>query len=297
MLVSNVSWILQEDGSYQSGLRVWMPSGDEPVFIPLKIGKELSWVFRGPRLCIGSIDENGHMIRCPEDSVLLRSGTRCGPCSAMDYMDPCIKCNGRNCTAPEGRRVQCDSTDYVVYMVLFNDRTMKIGVSTKRRYLTRWIEQGADFGGVLQEIKGGRQARLIENRIGRRQGATKMVSSTRKINGLMLQLDLDEAQNIARTFLDDLADPFVGTEVTLESLSGHYNLSDFERPPRPWKKRSEQVHERPLVGTIAGMKGSLLITHIGSEYTAADLRQTIGYTINPATDITVVTQTGLADFF
>jgi hypothetical protein len=150
---------------------------------------------------------------------------------------------------------------------------------------------------VLQEITGGRQARLVENRIGRRQGATKTVSTSRKIKGLTKQLDIEDAQSIANDFLQGLDDPFIGIEVKLESLEGYYSLEEFSRPPRPWKKRSEAVHERPLVGTVAGMKGSLLITRIGSEYTATDLKQTIGYTINPESDITVVTQTGLEDFF
>ncbi|MGQ4912152.1 MAG: DUF2797 domain-containing protein [Candidatus Thorarchaeota archaeon] len=297
MLVADVSWIPEAGGTYKAGISVWMPKEDDPVFVPLMPGKEVSWVFHGPRMCIGSIDERGRMVKCPEDSIILRSGTRCGPCSAVNIMDPCIRCDGRSCNAVEGRRIQCESTDYVVYMVIFNDRTLKIGVSTKRRHLTRWVEQGADYGGVLQEIEGGRQARLIENRVGRRKGATKQVRSGRKIKGLEQTLDAESAQSIADTFLDQLDDPFIGTHVELSDLSKYYTLGKLDRPPVPWRKRSDPINGRPLVGTVVGMKGSLLVTRLGSENTVIDMKQVIGYTIIPESDITVVTQTGLTDFF
>lgn len=297
MLVAGVKWRVTDSGSYQSGLTVWIPVDDSPSFVPLTKGKELSWVFRGPRLCIGSVDQTGRMVKCPEDSVLLRKGIRCGPCAAMDITDPCIRCDGRVCRAQEGRRVQCEATEYVVYMVIFNDKTTKVGVSTKKRVRTRWIEQGADYGGILQEVQGGRKARLVEHRLGRRKGLTKQVHGSRKIRSLTLNLGLAKAQSLADGFIQGLDDPFIGMNVEMEDLSRHYDLEDFDRPPKAWRKRSEPVDERPLAGTIVGMKGSLLITAIGSSYTATDLRHVVGYSIDQDSDITIVTQTGLSDFF
>lgn len=297
MLVADVTWRRADDSSYQSGLTIWIEGDNSPAFLPLNSGKNLEWVFRGPRLCIGSRDEVGRMVRCPEGSVILRSGTRCGPCAAMDIADPCIRCDGRSCRAPEGRRVQCESTDYVVYLVAFNDKTLKVGVSTKRRVLTRWIEQGADFGGILQDIQGGRKARLVEHRLSRRKGIFKQVHSSRKIRGLSLSLDTSEAQALADDFLKSLDDPFIGIEADLEDLGKYYRLPRFERPPQPWKKRAQPVDKRPLVGEILGMKGPILITQIGSALTAADLKQVVGYSIDQDSDITVISQTGLSDFF
>jgi hypothetical protein len=215
----------------------------------------------------------------------------------MDITDPCIRCDGRTCLAQEGRRIQCEATDYVVYIVVFNDRTMKVGVSTKKRVHTRWIEQGADYGGILQEVQGGRKARLVENRLGRRKGLTKAVHSSRKIRALTMELDCREAQSLTDEFLERLDDPFIGTSAELEDLSRYYSLPAFERPPQPWRKRSDKIDERSLAGEILGMKGSLLLSAIGSAVTAADLRQVIGYTIDQDSDITIVTQTGLTDFF
>ena len=121
-----------DDESFLSGLRVWN-GGDIPDFIPILRGENVSWVFRGPRRCIGSIDESLISIRCPEDSIILQRGMqRCGPCSALDFVDPCIRCDGRNCMASTERRSQCDNTDYAVYLVVFNDETLKIGVSSEK---------------------------------------------------------------------------------------------------------------------------------------------------------------------
>ncbi len=297
MLVADVTWRQKNGTSYESGLTVWPEGSGSPAFLRMSKGKELEWVFRGPRLCVGSHDNAGRMIRCPEDSVILRSGTRCGPCAAMDIADPCIRCDGRSCRAPEGRRIQCESTDYVVYLVVFNDSTLKVGVSTKKRVLTRWVEQGADFGGVLQDIEGGRKARLAEHRLARRKGIFKQVHSSRKIRSLPLSLELEQAQALADEFLSSLDDPFIGIETELESLGKHYMLPPLERPPSPWKKRSEPVDKRPLTGEVVGMKGPILITSIGSALTATDMKQVVGYSIDRDSDITVITQTGLADFF
>ncbi|MHA2003273.1 MAG: hypothetical protein ACW960_04115 [Candidatus Thorarchaeota archaeon] len=45
-----------------------------------------------------------------------------------------------------------------------------------------------------------------------------------------------------------------------------------------------------------GMKGSLLVTRIGSAFTVANLTDLIGYELDDTSDVKVVSQTGLLDF-
>ena len=297
MLVTGVSWRAQDDGTFLSGLRVWN-GGDIPDFIPILRGENVSWVFRGPRRCIGSIDESLKSIRCPEDSIILQRGMqRCGPCSALDFVDPCIRCDGRNCMASTERRSQCDNTDYAVYLVVFNDETLKIGVSSEKRVRTRWVEQGADYGGILRLVQGGIHARRIEDRLGKNPKAAKQVRGERKIRGLLNKIELESAQSIVEEFLIEVEDGELGNTVKLEDLSGYYSLSDIDTKPNPWRKRTDKIDNRPLVGEIVGMKGSLLITSLGSSYTVIDLKQVIGYSLDYDEDITMVTQSGLMDFF
>ncbi|MBN2230636.1 MAG: DUF2797 domain-containing protein [Candidatus Thorarchaeota archaeon] len=297
MHIADVTWREKENGTFESGLTVWIQSDEEPAFLPLLPGRKISWEIRGPKRCIGNINTTGHLIRCPENSIILDSGQKCGPCQAVDFADPCIRCDGRRCDAIEARRLQCDVTDYVVYGVIFNDRTLKVGVSSKRRALTRWVEQGADFASILREISGGRTARRVEDRIGRQQGVTKQVRSERKIRALRDKLKIEDVNSILTEFANHTSHLDISSDPQIFDLSDYYSLKDLDTQPKPWRKRSEPIDGKTIIGEIVGMKGSLLVTRIDSSFLVVDLRQIIGFTIDMESDITMVTQTGIMDFF
>lgn len=297
MLIVDVAWKQLDEVSYKPGLRVWKEEAETLDLIEISPGKHLNWFFTGPRRCIGSIDSTGNFVKCPEDSVVLRQGSRCGPCAALDFYDPCIRCDGRTCLATEARKVQCDISDYVVYVVVFNDSTLKVGVSSEKRARLRWIEQGADFGGIIKRITGGRKARRIEDRLGKRVDVAKVVRGERKINSLQKNLGLGTAQTIVDDFIVGIETLELGTQVMLEDLSKYYSLPSLDIKPIPWRKRADSIDQRPLVGDVIGMKGSLLVTSIGTSYTVTDLKQVVGYSLEGDRDITMVTQSGLMDFF
>jgi hypothetical protein len=296
MQVADVTWRLKDETVFESGLRIWRENETDPLFLPLPPGKKISWEIRGPKRCIGSVNEAGRLIPCPENSIILNSGQKCGPCSAGDIADPCIRCDGRRCDAVDARRLQCESTDYIVYAVVFNDRTLKVGVSSKRRSLIRWVEQGADYAGVLQEISGGRKARRVEDRIGKQSGVTKQVRSERKTRALMEELDIEEARSIVTEFTERASHLELATNVEMQALAPYYSLKELKTQPAPWRKRTQPIDGRTIVGTIEGMKGSLMVTSIDSSLMVVDLKQIVGYSINQDSDITMVTQTGLMDF-
>jgi len=297
MRVVGVTWKLQDDETFMSGLRVWK-DGDTPEFIPITTGEQLSLVFRSPRRCVGSVNSLLKSIRCPEDSIILqRRNTRCGSCSAIDFVDPCIRCDGRTCLATSDRRAQCDDTRYAVYLVVFNDETLKVGVSSEKRVRTRWVEQGADFGGVLHLVQGGINARRIEDRLGKNPKVVKQVRGERKIRGLMHKLNLDVAQSIVEDFILETESDELGANVELEDLSSYYSLEDVDTRPHSWRSKNIPIDNRPLVGKVVGMKGSLLVTSLGSAFTVADLKQVIGYRLDYDEDIILLTQSGLMDFF
>lgn len=297
MQVANVTWRMIDGNRFESGLRIWKEEERTPSFLSLPPGKKISWEIRGPKRCIGSINESGKLIPCPENSAILDSGQKCGPCSAGDIVDPCIRCDGRRCDAIDARKMQCESTDYVVYAVVFNDKTLKVGVSSKGRALIRWVEQGADYAGVLREISGGRTARRVEDRIGRQQGVTKQVRSERKTRALMDKLDIKDAQSIVSDFTEDASHLELNSNVSLQDLSSFYTLEKLKTQPAIWRKRSQPIDGRTIVGQVEGMKGSLMVTSIDSSLLVVDLKQLVGYSINQDSDISMMTQTGLVDFF
>ena len=297
MQIADVLWNHIDHSHFEPGLRIWREGDTDSSFLPLPNGKTLSWLIRGPKRCIGSIGENGKLISCPENAVVFGSAQKCGPCSAVDIMDPCIRCDGRRCDAIDARRLQCEQTDYVVYAAIFNDKTLKVGVSSKGRAMTRWVEQGADYASILREINGGRKARRIEDRIGKLQGVTKQVRSERKTRALLDTLTISEAEEIVTDFVTKSSHLELNEDVSIIDLSKYYTLPKLDYKPTPWRKRSEPIDGRAIVGEIIGLKGSLMITAIKSSFTVIDLRQLIGYSIEQDSDITLVTQTGLMDYF
>ncbi|NHJ14720.1 MAG: DUF2797 domain-containing protein [Candidatus Thorarchaeota archaeon] len=296
MLVMDVTWIEHDSRTYESGISVWVEGKTEPEFIPLPPGKSISWSFIGPKKCIGVRESFGENAPCPEGAAVRKGMVRCGPCAALDSMDPCIRCTGKECRASEERLAQCQKTEYGVYVVIFNDRTLKVGVSSRSRLRTRWIEQGADYAGVLAKVTGGMSARRFEDTLGRVPGATKQVRAERKAKQLLDTLAIDEAQSILEDYLNSLQTIDINRPVELVDLSTYYSLGALAAKPTPWRKRSMPVDTLKLVGAVVGMKGSLLVTRLGNAYTVTNLRNLIGYTIDDSQELTIAAQSGLMDF-
>ncbi|MHA1938375.1 MAG: DUF2797 domain-containing protein [Candidatus Thorarchaeota archaeon] len=296
MQVMNVLWKPTSGGSYESGLRVWSDETDSPFFLSLPSGHEVAWTIHGPKRCIGSIDVSGVPVRCPENSLVRRGMRRCGPCSAMDEMDPCIRCDGRNCNASDSRKDKCLSTRYAVYLAVFNDNTLKIGVSSKSRVVTRWVEQGADFGGIIGIVKGGQKARQIERRLGTSPDIKKQVRAERKAKHLLTSIGLERAQDIAQGFLNTVKEIEIESEVSLQDLSNYYSIDSLNAEPQRWRSGRTSIEGLQMAGQVVGMKGSLLVTRIGAAFTVANLTDLIGYELDDTSEVKVVSQTGLLDF-
>jgi hypothetical protein len=294
MQVIDALW-RKQDKEFQSGILVWEESREEPVFHQLNPGDEIRWTVEGPRKCVGNRNSSG-LVRCPESSILSKRGTRCGPCLALDVYDACIRCDGHSCLASAERRKKCETTEYVIYIATFGDDTAKVGVSSKKRNLTRWVEQGADYAAVVKTIMGGQQARLFEDRLSRIKGLTKNVRAGRKMDSLKKQISHEEAQELITSFLEKLEEK-IPNPVDVINLSPYYSLDTLDAKPKRWHTPSETIQGLQLLGEIVGMKGSLLITSLAGGYTVVNLRELAGYTLDTTTNVNIVTQSGLSDFF
>ncbi len=294
--VMNALWKPKGKDSFDSGIRVWREDADTPQFLPLPPGYEVAWTIHGPKHCIGSVDVSGRPLKCPENS-LVRGGTRrCGPCSAMDEMDPCIRCDGRNCNASDSRKEKCLSTKYAIYLAVFNDDTLKIGVSSKSRVVTRWVEQGADYGCVIGIAQGGLKARQIERKLGSSPDVKKQVRTERKAMYLLKPIGEERANELVQDYLSTVRDPEIDSEVALQDLSFHYRIDALNAEPQRWRSGKTSIEGLPLMGQVVGMKGSLLVTRIGTAFTVANLTELIGYELDDTSEVRVVSQTGLLDY-
>ncbi|MHA1246310.1 MAG: DUF2797 domain-containing protein [Candidatus Thorarchaeota archaeon] len=282
--------------SFDHGFTVWKSDNSDTEFIPLNWGDSIAWSINGPRKCIGY---RGPRRRhpCPENRVIVGGGVQCGPCVASDYYAECVRCNGSYCKATPERREECRRATYAVYIAVFSDRSVKVGVSAKGRVKTRWLEQGADYAGVLLEVEDGMRARQIESSVGRSTNATVMMSGTRKAQALVSILDRSEAEAlVANTFSGLDAHGISPDEIVLEDLSEYYAPRRIDTQPLPWRKRGQQIDDLSIIGQVAAMKGSILVTKNGAAYQYIDLKTLRGFRIIEDSANSVVMQSGLLDF-
>ncbi|MFX1603417.1 MAG: DUF2797 domain-containing protein [Promethearchaeota archaeon] len=296
MHVLEVHWRLHGPQNYEPGYLFWTDNDDVPHFASLVAKKEISWTIRGPRRCVGSIDSEGRRRKCPEMAVVGPGRRRCATCSLMDIMDPCIRCDGKDCKATERRLESCNRADYAVYLAVFNDSTLKVGVSKEARLVTRWVEQGADFGGVIARVRGGRRARQLEYQLSRSPEVTRQVRGIRKESLLLGSLEEEKAQSIAQDFLNSVETPEVDSTTDLVNLSSYYKLSELHAEPHRWNPKGTKLDGLQILGEVVGMKGSLLVTRIDESFSVLNLGILEGYTIDEDARISVVSQTGILDF-
>ncbi len=296
MHILEVHWKLCGPSTFNSGLLFSTENEDAPVFTALEPEKKISWTIRGPRRCVGHIDSEGDWHKCPEMAVVGPSRRRCMTCVSSDFMDPCIRCDGRNSKATEKRLESCDRADYAVYLAVFNDSILKVGVSKEARLITRLVEQGADFGGVIARVQGGRKARQLEYQLSQSPIVTRQVRGARKESLLLSSLESEEALSVVQDFLDTIDTPEIVSTTDLINLAGHYRLGELHAEPHRWTPKGTNIDGLQILGEVVGMKGSLLVTRIDESFSVLNLKLLRGYEIEEDAKLSVISQTGILDF-
>ncbi|NWF96290.1 MAG: DUF2797 domain-containing protein [Candidatus Thorarchaeota archaeon] len=290
--------------NYESGLTVWPDGSDTELFVPLDTGRQISWLIRGPRKCIGTRGLKGTMTRCPERSMVRPSFTQCGPCKALDEMNACIRCTGSVCQASEERALDCSKAAYVLYLTVFGEDLIKVGVSTYGRMMVRWLEQGADFGVKLAKIQGGRLARRIEDRISRSRDFAKAVRAERKTGVLDRTIDYTRAQqNVSRVLKPGFVETYLTADgVTVEEwpppvteLSSFYRLQSLDSPAQLLKSKIPP-EGLVLLGEVVGLKGPLLVVRQQTTFRVANLKSFVGYTLEERYNIEMNDQAALSEY-
>jgi hypothetical protein len=293
MVFLDISW-RSIDNSITPYLLYWDTAFEKVQAQTLSKNEHITWSIQGPNRCTGYRNADGKRMPCPERVILQKGRYRCGPCTAMDYLDNCMKCNGSSCVAPSSRLERCQETKYAVYMVMIGE-DVKVGVSNLKRLRTRWIEQGADYGTVVEIIKGGDRARRIESEIGKAKGITKAIRTSRKIGMIHRPVELDIAEKTLKEKLLDLNRIIDINELQIEPLFSCYGFRDLKTNVAPLKFRN-QHHDISVVGDVLGIKGSVLLIGIGGLIQALNLKELRGLTILDNPDASVVAQSGLGEF-
>ncbi len=295
MQIVSIKWQKQDD-KFTSGIMAWDEKRTRLEFLQIQSGERVSWQVTGPRMCIGFANHEAMQVPCP-DHARASIGARCKSCDAADFYSSCVRCTGNTCLATPERWETCRITDYVVYLAIFGDSILKVGVSTENRLFTRWVEQGADFGVILERVTGGKLARQIESKIGKLEGIAKQVRSQRKVVMLFKSPDRKSAKELVHAFLKNNGLLNEYPEYMIIPLSKYYAFPNIKRNPYSLFTMRNNSRNLRIVGEVVGMKGSLLITDISHSYQIVDLKGIIGYDLNINESISVEAQSSLEEFF
>ncbi|WP_256390843.1 DUF2797 domain-containing protein [Natronoarchaeum rubrum] len=209
---------------------------------PLAPGDELAYRL-DDRHCAGTIHDGGH-VPCDAD--------RAPYCDAHSSTWVCARCTG-TCLKDE---MDCYE-EHAVYLAAFAPDIFKIGVTRSWRLDTRLREQGADRAAHLRTVSNGRIAREIEAELA--ADLTDRVRVPDKVAGLHRAVDADAWEAV----LDELDH--------LETFAFDYGLDLSVQP----------VAETIASGTIRGTKGRVLVLESGGSEYAVDLRDLVGYELEP----------------
>ncbi len=223
---------------------------------PLEIGSNLSYAL-ADRHCAG--------VGVPDNHTPCDRAT--APyCEEHASTWICALCTG-TCLKDE---MDCDEP-HAVYLAAFAPTTFKVGVTKEWRLETRLREQGADRGARIHVVPDGRIARELEAEIA--STVPDRVSVSTKLHGLARSVDDAAWESLCSRFDPD------------ERFTFEYGF-DLSVPPIP---------ETIATGTVVGTKGrALVLDHAGSTY-AVDMRDLVGYEIEPGS-IDRELQSGLGAF-
>lgn len=228
---------------------------------------------------------------CPQKNV---GQKKCEACKKAEDYFPCQFCNGFNCNRFRDEKIPNCDADHMVYLALFDNDLVKVGVSGMGRGKARQYEQGSHFTRVLAQGMSGVMARRIETTL-IRAGLPDKVPATKKKNILFPEISLEEGESI-------LAEKFSFAKDQIISLMPEmkkYVIDEQEEKifwdmREYYKKISEEIQEKfqlpihvlsleegeSVAGELVMVKGSFLVLHTGTELAVLLAKDFVGRDIS-----------------
>ena len=290
-LVSAIDW-RERDGLYTCNLLL---HDHGYTHLPLKAGSELSFKVQPGRRCVGyhKLTENEwrKLTPCPLSS-LSHGYLQCPSCQARDTATPCLRCRGDTCIALAPIRDACINSRAFVYLAAFGER-LKVGVTREDRYVTRWVEQGADA--AMRVLTGnGSEVRRLEHLISTQLGLPESVRGEAKASALG---GVDKTKQ-ALALLESMktkVHPLTSEDQRITEspwiLAPHYNIPPMKQRPIRLKVENNIT----VAGEVVGVKGPTLLLRSGGVFYVLGLTALLGRVVE-FTSGGVMSQSGLEPF-
>jgi hypothetical protein len=199
----------------------------------------------------------------------------------------CEYCQRRDITlvaktgyGPSEKSTQLLGADHVVYLALFSENLIKVGVDLWDRRQIRVTEQGA-IASIFIARGSGTVARNLESRIRRRIGFTEWVRSKTKLSGLGSIIDTRKAEIILKDSYDKVLSNANSTAIInldYTYLADRYSISD-NVGLCPIEYIETVSGGATIFGTIAGIYGKIILLINGKKLYALDSSLICGYSL------------------
>jgi hypothetical protein len=179
-----------------------------------------------------------------------------------------------------------------VYLATFGKR-LKVGITREDRFVTRWVEQGADL--ALRVLTGnGSEVRRLEHMISTRLGVPESIRGEAKVSAIgsldntkQALILLEEARNKVHPLVPPNQrfneDPWI--------LAMHYNIPAMKL--RPIRVKVED--NITVAGEVVGVKGPTILLRSGGASYVLGLTELLGRIVE-FTSGGVMSQSGLEPF-
>jgi len=164
------------------------------------IGRDFTIRPLSSRFCIGSYDlKTFHAIPCLHiSSMTHKKGNVCFDCSKSNSFNPSFY--NVPVSSLSLKQQEYNLRPHHVYLALFDEHHIKVGISQKNRILTRWLEQGARVATVIFECDNAYLAREIEEKISKELRLAETLRNDQKRQYLKRKTNFEKASAI----LDEL---------------------------------------------------------------------------------------------
>ena len=149
---------------------------------------------------------------------------------------------------------------------------IKVGVSLDRRIIERLVEQGADFGARLMQVKDGKEVRIIERNIMNTLNITDRVRGNQKAERIFCNPNVAMKNlykniiNLKNLFPEKL------NNIEIHDLRNYYRLHNVKKDPKLLKV-SNGIK---LEGRVVAAKGNIVILNNQNMFYSLNAHEMVG---------------------
>ncbi|MCX8196710.1 MAG: DUF2797 domain-containing protein [Candidatus Micrarchaeota archaeon] len=232
---------------------------DQLGMLELEVGKYADIDFSSRLSCIGYKSPGGYFA-CPNHALNVRQ------CSTCSYLDVSRAYTVGDFSAYPELYKEAQQEEYCVYLAQFGSQITKCGVTRVQRFLSRMLEQGADFGCIIAKFCGPDLVYAIEEELQARFLFANSVRMSQKLR--LFSFDRQEAKEKLACAIELVRSSGIVPDFDpqIHDFSSYYPKVDFVQ------------QASSVLGEVLGAKGEFLVfrSELGKAF-AVNMKTQVGH--------------------